>query len=192
MDTPNTQNNTSRMRESRKLEQKRKRQQQVRRQKIFLACSCLILTAGIGLFVTLYQNHQRAAAQEAELRKQIKQKQVSELQKQQKLENNTIHFVAVGDNLIHQGIYESQIPHRPYGIMITCMNTSGMISLPQTSPHVNEESIFVTITQTFLLIPAFGSPVEIGDALVTAGFDIVEQANNHVFDKGTQVLPTLS
>ena len=107
MDTPNTQNNTSRMRESRKLEQKRKRQQQVRRQKIFLACSCLILTAGIGLFVTLYQNHQRAAAQEAELRKQIKQKQVSELQKQQKLENNTIHFVAVGDNLIHQGIYES-------------------------------------------------------------------------------------
>ena len=42
MDTPNTQNNTSRMRESRKLEQKRKRQQQVRRQKIFLACSCLI------------------------------------------------------------------------------------------------------------------------------------------------------
>ena len=53
MDTPNPQNNTSRMRESRKLEQKRKRQQQVRRQKIFLACSCLILTAGIGLFVTL-------------------------------------------------------------------------------------------------------------------------------------------
>ena len=41
------------MRESRKLEQKRKRLQQVRRQKIFLACSCLILTAGIGLFVTL-------------------------------------------------------------------------------------------------------------------------------------------
>lgn len=57
MDTPNTQNNTSRMRESRKLEQKRKRQQQVRRQKIFLACSCLILTAGIGLFVTLYHNN---------------------------------------------------------------------------------------------------------------------------------------
>ena len=52
-----TQNNTSRMRESRKLEQKRKRQQQVRRQKIFLACSCLILTAGIGLFVTLYHNN---------------------------------------------------------------------------------------------------------------------------------------
>ena len=63
MDTPNTQNNTSRMRESRKLEQKRKRQQQVRRQKIFLACSCLILTAGIGLFVTLHHNHQGAAAQ---------------------------------------------------------------------------------------------------------------------------------
>ena len=41
MDTPNTQNNTSRMRESRKLEQKRKRQQQVRRQKIFLACSTI-------------------------------------------------------------------------------------------------------------------------------------------------------
>lgn len=38
--------------------------------------------------------------------------------------------------------------------------------------------------QTFLLIPLSGSPVEIGDALVTSGFDIVEQANNHVFDKG--------
>lgn len=36
MDTPNTQHTTSRMRESRKLEQKRKRRQQVRRQKYFL------------------------------------------------------------------------------------------------------------------------------------------------------------
>ena len=124
MDTPNTQNNTSRMRESRKLEQKRKRLQQVRRQKIFLACSCLILTAGIGLFVTLYHNHQRAAAQEAELRKQIKQKHEAELQKQQKLE-----------------------------IMIICMNTSGMISLPQTSPQSMKKASLYPIMQTFLLIP---------------------------------------
>lgn len=58
MDTPNTQNNTSRMRESRKLEQKRKNASNELASKIFLACSCLILTAGIGLFVTLYHNHQ--------------------------------------------------------------------------------------------------------------------------------------
>ena len=41
MDTPNTQNNTSRMRESRKLEQKRKRQQQVPASKDI---SCLFLS----------------------------------------------------------------------------------------------------------------------------------------------------
>ena len=184
MDTPNTQNNTSRMRESRKLEQKRKRQQQVRRQKIFLACSCLILTAGIGLFVTLYQNHQRAAAQEAELRKQIKQKQVSELQKQQKLENNTIHFVAVGDNLIHQGIYESaDTTQTVWNYDHLYEHIRDDISAADLAA-VNEESIFVSDHANISSYPAFGSPVEIGDALVTAGFDIVEQANNHVFDKG--------
>ena len=184
MDTPNTQNNTSQMRESRKLEQKRKRQQQVRRQKIFLACSCLILTAGIGLFVTLYHNHQRAAAQEAELRKQIKQKQEAELQKQQKLENNTIHFVAVGDNLIHQGIYESaDTTQTVWNYDHLYEHIRDDISAADLAA-VNEESIFVSDHANISSYPAFGSPVEIGDALVTAGFDIVEQANNHVFDKG--------
>lgn len=184
MDTPNTQNNTSRMRESRKLEQKRKRQQQVRRQKIFLACSCLILTAGIGLFVTLYHNHQRAAAQEAELRKQIKQKQEAELQKQQKLENNTIHFVAVGDNLIHQGIYESaDTTQTVWNYDHLYEHIRDDISAADLAA-VNEESIFVSDRANISSYPVFGAPVEIGDALVTAGFDIVEQANNHVFDKG--------
>lgn len=184
MDTPNTQNNTSRVRESRKLEQKRKRQQQVRRQKIFLACSCLILTAGIGLFVTLHHNHQRAAAQEAELRKQIKQKQEAELQKQQELENNTIHFVAVGDNLIHQGIYESaDTTQTVWNYDHLYEHIRDDISAADLAA-VNEESIFVSDHANISSYPAFGSPVEIGDALVTAGFDIVEQANNHVFDKG--------
>lgn len=76
-----------------------------------------------------------------------------------------------------------QIPHRPYGIMITCMNTSDDISAADLAA-VNEESIFVSDHANISSYPAFGSPVEIGDALVTAGFDIVEQANNHVFDKG--------
>lgn len=181
MDTPNTQNNTSRMRESRKLEQKRKRQQQVLRQKIFLACSCLILTAGIGLFVTLYHNHQRAAAQEAELRKQIKQKQIAELQKQQKLENNTIHFVAVGDNLIHQGIYESaDTTQTVWNYDHLYEHIRDDISAADLAA-VNEESIFVSDHANISSYPAFGSPVEIGDALVTAGFDIVEQGKQPCF-----------
>ena len=172
------------MRESRKLEQKRKRQQQVRRQKIFLASTCLILTAGIGLFVTLYHNHQMAAAQEAELRKQIKQKQEAELQKQQELENNTIHFVAVGDNLIHQGIYESaDTTQTVWNYDHLYEHIRDDISAADLAA-VNEESIFVSDHANISSYPAFGAPVEIGDALVTAGFDIVEQANNHVFDKG--------
>ena len=46
-----------------------------------------------------------------------------------------------------------QIPHRPYGIMITCMNTSGMISLPQISPQSMKKVSLYPIMQTFLLIP---------------------------------------
>lgn len=37
--------------------------------------------------------------------------------------------------------------------MITCMNTSGMISLPQTSPQSMKKASLYPITQTFLLIP---------------------------------------
>lgn len=158
MDTPNTQNNTSRVRESRKLEQKRKRQQQVRRQKIFLACSCLILTAGIGLFVTLHHNHQRAAAQEAELRKQIKQKQEAELQKQQELENNTIHFVAVGDNLIHQGIYESaDTTQTVWNYDHLYEHIRDDISAADLAA-VNEESIFVSDHAKHFFLSRFRIP----------------------------------
>ena len=185
MDTPNTQNNTNRMRETRKLEQKRKRQQQVRRQKIFLASTGLVLTAGISLFVILYHNHQRVIAQEAELQAQIKEKQEAELQKQKELENNTIRFVAVGDNLIHQGIYESaDTSQTVWNYDHLYEHIRNDISAADLAA-VNEESIFVSDHANVSSYPAFGAPVEIGDALVTAGFDIVEQANNHVFDKGT-------
>lgn len=184
MDTPNTPKTTNQMRESRKLEQKLKRQQQVRRQKIFLAGTGLILTAGIGLFAVFYLNHQRNAAQEAELQAQIKQKQEADLQKQQELENNTIHFVAVGDNLIHQGIYESaDTTQAVWNYEHLYEHIRDDISNADLAA-VNEESIFVSDHANVSSYPAFGAPVEIGDALVDAGFDIIEQANNHVFDKG--------
>lgn len=129
-------------------------------------------------------NRRKAANQKAELEAQIKIKQEAQQQKQRELEDNTIHFVAVGDNLIHQGIYESTDTSQPiwnydhlYEHIRDTVTSADLAA-------VNEESIFVADHADISSYPAFGAPVEIGDALVAAGFDIIEQANNHVYDKG--------
>lgn len=51
---------------------------------------------------------------------------------------------------------------------------------------VVQETIFVEDRNDISGYPTFGTPVEIGDALVNAGFDVIAHATNHVLDKGTK------
>ncbi len=98
----------------------------------------------------------------------------------------TIELLAVGDNLIHTGLYQ------------TGMNSSGVWNYDHLYEHVreeilaadlaivNQETIFVEDRSKISAYPVFGSPKEIGDSLVWAGFDVVLHASNHTMDKGSE------
>ena len=90
----------------------------------------------------------------------------------------TIELTAVGDNLMHMPLinsgqregfgkfYEKIAPHLEG--MDLCI--------------VNQETVFVP--SNFSGYPTFGGPTDIGDALVDAGFNVIQQASNHSYDKG--------
>lgn len=98
----------------------------------------------------------------------------------------TVELVAVGDNLIHEGLYK------------TGMNSSGEWNYDHVYANVaeeiqaadlaiiNQETIFINDRNKISAYPMFGSPPEIGSALVETGFDVVLHASNHTVDKGKE------
>ena len=98
----------------------------------------------------------------------------------------TVDLLAVGDNLIHTGLYK------------TGMNSSGEWNYDHLYEHVkdeieaadiaiiNQETIFIEDRNKISAYPIFGSPPEIGDSLVRTGFDVVLHASNHTVDKGRE------
>ena len=98
----------------------------------------------------------------------------------------TVDLVAVGDNLIHTGLYK------------TGMNDSGEWNYDHLYVNVkdeieaadlaiiNQETIFIKDRSKISAYPRFGSPTEIGDSLVRTGFDVVLHASNHTVDKGAE------
>lgn len=110
----------------------------------------------------------------------------NEREKNQTVDVTTADIVAVGDNLIHSGLYKSG------------MNDSGVWNYDHLYQYVkedietadlacvNQETIYINDRNQLSGYPMFGTPPEIGDALVNAGFDVVTHATNHVMDRGEQ------
>ncbi len=90
----------------------------------------------------------------------------------------------VGDDLIHSSLYEQSL------------QSDGSYCFDRLFEHVKEDieaADIAIINQETILIydrakissyPSFGTPAEIGHAIVNAGFDVVAHATNHTMDKG--------
>ncbi|MCD8067797.1 MAG: CapA family protein [Lachnospiraceae bacterium] len=97
-------------------------------------------------------------------------------------EVRTVTLRAVGDDLIHSGFYNyAQAAGCDYSFMFE--NVSDVISEADIA-IINQETIFVSDPSQYSDYPLFGSPTGIGDALIEAGFDVVQLATNHCLDKG--------
>ena len=103
--------------------------------------------------------------------------------------DTTATLVAVGDNLIHDSIYK-QAANRTGGT-----GYDFTYCYQNIAPYIKEHP-FAFINQETLLsalhdpsnYPTFNSPQQVGDAVIAAGFNIVNHANNHMFDKGASGL----
>lgn len=162
----------------RRIARERKRRQQIRRQKIMLA--------GIGVIVLIIAV---AAAAVTIHRKNVEKKEQAAIEKKKQEEaaakaeeeNNTLHMVAVGDNLIHDAIIEAG-QKKDWNFDFLYENIKKDIEEADLA-SVNQETPLVKEHEQAAGYPDFATPSEVGDALATAGFDIITQATEHAFDQ---------
>lgn len=99
---------------------------------------------------------------------------------------HTVNILAVGDDLIHTGIFKSGLKEDgTYNFDHLYAHVKEDIAAADLA-IVNQETIFTYNRDDYAGYPCFAGPVEIGDALVAAGFDVVTHATNHVYDRGVQ------
>jgi poly-gamma-glutamate capsule biosynthesis protein CapA/YwtB (metallophosphatase superfamily) len=99
-------------------------------------------------------------------------------------EDNTLTLLAVGDNLIHEQVIESgKKSDGSYNYDHLFTHLKDEISDADIS-IINQETILGGSDFPYTGYPVFNSPIEIGDAIINAGFDVVLHATNHAMDKG--------
>lgn len=97
-------------------------------------------------------------------------------------EDTEVSFVVFGDNLIHEPIYR-------YGLQkagtfdFLFENVREQIAQSDVS-IINQETPFTDNPLLYSDYPRFGTPIQAGEAIVDAGFDIVTCATNHALDLG--------
>ena len=97
---------------------------------------------------------------------------------------DSVSVVMVGDILLHTPVEEAaRDQDGNYGFDFIFSQTKDDISAADVA-IVNQEVIIGGQELGVSGYPAFNAPVEIGDALSTAGFDVVCHATNHALDKG--------
>ena len=170
-----------RERERRREELRRKREEEVQKKKrlaIIIGISVVVLII-VGTVAGIQISKKYKADKAAEKARQEK------LAAEKEQEENTIEFLAVGDNIAHQPIRESG------------MQADGVWNYDHVYQYVKkdieaadlslvtQETVFVEDRNQVSGYPSFGTPPEFGDALVNTGFDVVAHATNHIMDKGS-------
>ena len=100
-------------------------------------------------------------------------------------EKKELTFAAVGDNLIHSQIYDYAFRHFDGNFDdLFAYVREELDQYDVTS--INQETIYVDKPEQYSSYPEFGTPVQVGEAVIAAGFDIVSCATNHALDQGTE------
>lgn len=101
----------------------------------------------------------------------------------------TLKMLSVGDNLIHNGIYEqaqARAGGNGYDFSFAYKNVASAIKEADIAT-LNQETVIAEGYKPSSY-PMFNSPKELGDEMVKIGFDVVNLATNHMLDKTTKGL----
>lgn len=110
-------------------------------------------------------------------------------------EDTDISFVAFGDNLIHEPIYQyglhnynrSDDDNQNFDFLFKNKNIENAIAASDIA-IINQETPFTDNSSKYSGYPRFGTPTGVGKAIVDAGFDVVTCASNHALDQGVNGL----
>ena len=142
---------------------------------IFVIFLVLLFLFGFIYFVFNLYNQQIDTEKEIEQQKEIIEEPV--------IEEKRMSLVAVGDALIHNGIYlDAAIGNGNYDFSSMFTEITPLIENYDLK-YYNQETIIGGKNLGLSNYPRFNSPDEIGLDMLGAGFNMVSLANNHAMDK---------
>ena len=94
-----------------------------------------------------------------------------------------LSLVMVGDNLIHDKIYNYAYKNGKYDFNSIFEFMKPVIQKYDLA-YYNQETILGGSDIGLSSYPAFNSPFEVGDAMIDTGFNLVSLATNHTLDRG--------
>lgn len=97
-------------------------------------------------------------------------------------EETEVSFAVFGDNLIHQPIYQYGL-YRDETFGFLFENVREAVAESDVAV-INQETPFVDDPALYSGYPRFGTPVQVGEAIAAAGFDVASCATNHALDQG--------
>lgn len=109
-------------------------------------------------------------------------------------QTSSLSLLAVGDALIHDGVYKSAATNQKDENGYTKYDFNSMFSYiseivkDYDLAYYNQETIIGGKNLGLSGYPCFNSPDEIGDNLVDMGFNLVSTANNHTMDRGEKAI----
>lgn len=103
-------------------------------------------------------------------------------------EDAAVTFTVFGDNMIHTPIYTYGLNHGGnfdflYEHVKEKIEKSDIAVINQETPLVDDPGEYGDY-------PRFGTPLQVGEAIAEAGFDVVTCATNHALDRGTKGIHT--
>lgn len=103
-------------------------------------------------------------------------------------EVSTASVIAVGDNLYHSKLYESgENDSGTWNYDHIYTNVLDEIQAADVA-MIDQETVFAPSHDAVSTYPSFATPEEVGDAIIKAGFNVVESATNHADDYGYDYL----
>ena len=131
---------------------------------------------------TLISKPQKEAVEAAALEEQ-KAKEAAETP-----EISTASVIAVGDNLYHSKLYESgEYDSGVWNYDHIYTHVLDQIQAADVA-MIDQETVFAPSHDAVSSYPSFATPQEVGDAIIMAGFNVVESATNHADDYGYDYL----
>lgn len=97
---------------------------------------------------------------------------------------STAKVIAVGDNLYHESLlYSGQNESGTWNYDHIYANVLDEIQAADVA-MIDQETVLTTDHDSISSYPSFATPVEVADAVVKAGFNVIESATNHFDDYG--------
>ena len=160
---------------------KRKRKLNKRGKWILFLFSLLISSILTFTIFNIYKNENQVLTTKSEKKEKKIEKKIS-LPKEDKLS-----LIMVGDNLIHDKIYNEAKTSTSYDFTKFYTLIKPIIKEYDLA-YYNQETILGGSDIGVSSYPAFNSPYEVGDAMIDAGFNLISLATNHTLDRGEQAI----